>query len=297
MNKITIITPTYNRAEYLPRLYNSLLEQTDENFEWLVIDDGSEDNSETLINRYIRENKIRIRYYKQANGGKHRALNAAISKVMSELIFIVDSDDFIPINSIQTILEYHNKYKDMKGICGYSFLRCYPDGKVNDSKFSIDESIDTYVNIRVNGHIGGDKAEVFFTRCLKEYPFPEFENEKFVAEDIVWVKMSEKYKMVHINECIYISEYLEGGLTKSGRKMKMKSPVGMYERARTFINFNDICITVKVKMMLLLIIYGKLLRKSYKTMINSVNNRLLFIFLFPFGVILKNIWVNKYIGD
>ena len=230
MEKITVITPTYNRGDMLERLYRSLLGQTAKDFCWLVVDDGSGDGTEALVKRWSEENKIKICYQKQENGGKHRALNAGIRRIESPLTFIVDSDDYLPEDSIRIILEYHNKFAGTPGICGYSFLRFYSNGEVNTAYFPINEEIDTYLKVRINGGIGGDKAEVFFTDVLKEYPFPEFRGEKFMPEDTVWMMMSEKYAMVHINECVYISDYLEGGLTRSGRRMKIYSPKGMMLR-------------------------------------------------------------------
>lgn len=279
MNTVTILTPTYNRAGYLPRLYNSLIEQTSKDFIWFVIDDGSADDTQQKIKNYQNENRIPILYQKQENGGKHRALNRGISQIETQLIFIVDSDDYLPSDAIEIILQYHNKYKEMKNLCGYSFLRCYEDGTVNTAYFEKDEEISTYRDIRINGNIGGDKAEVFYTNVLKKYPFPEFEGEKFLPEDLVWMRMSGPYEMVHINKCIYISEYLEGGLTKTGRAMKIYSPKGMMRRSQVYLEDSKVCLKVKVKMMLLYLVYGKFANKSIKELIKGVGQKLLFIIM------------------
>ena len=116
MEKITVITPTYNRGDMLERLYRSLLGQTAKDFCWLVVDDGSGDGTEALVKRWSEENKIKICYQKQKNGGKHRALNAGIRRIESPLTFIVDSDDYLPEDSIRIILEYHNKFAGTPGI-------------------------------------------------------------------------------------------------------------------------------------------------------------------------------------
>lgn len=99
--KFTIFTPTYNRAYILPKLYQSLLRQSNKDFEWLVIDDGSTDNTETLVQKYINENKIPIRYYLQKNQGKHIAINKALNLANGEYIVTVDSDDYIVDNHIE----------------------------------------------------------------------------------------------------------------------------------------------------------------------------------------------------
>lgn len=279
MKTITVLTPTYNRAKLLKRLYHSLLVQTSLNFTWMIIDDGSDDDTLQIVKSFQQEDKITIIYLKQENGGKHRALNRGIMQIETPLTYIVDSDDFLPKDAIETILQYHEKYRDEKKLCGYSFLRCYEDGRVNTAYFDRNEEIATYRDVRINGNIGGDKAEVFFTDILKKYPFPEFEGEKFMPEDTVWMQMSGPYEMVHINKCIYISEYLEGGLTKSGRAMKKYSPRGMMCRSKVYLEDAQVKTAVKIKMMVLYIIYGQFAKCSLREMWKNISRKTLFILL------------------
>ena len=256
MKSITILTPTYNRAAYLPRLFESLKAQTNRDFLWLVVDDGSEDDTENLIASYGQQG-VELRYIRQENGGKHTALNRGIAEIQSELTFIVDSDDYLPENAVETVLAYHEKYRGTPGLCGYSFLRCHGDGRVNTAYFPSDELIGSYAQVRINGGIGGDKAEVFYTEILKKYPFPVFSGEKFMPEDTVWMQMSGPYQMVHMNKNIYYCDYLEGGLTNTGRRMKVHSPRGMILRSKVYLDDPAIRMKVKVKMMLLYQVYGR----------------------------------------
>ena len=256
MKSITILTPTYNRAAYLPRLFESLKAQTNRDFLWLVVDDGSEDDTENLIASYGQQG-VELRYIRQENGGKHTALNRGIAEIQSELTFIVDSDDYLPENAVETVLAYHEKYRGTPGLCGYSFLRCHGDGRVNTAYFPSDELIGSYAQVRINGDIGGDKAEVFYTEILKKYPFPVFPGEKFMPEDAVWMQMSGPYQMVHMNKNIYYCDYLEGGLTNTGRRMKVHSPRGMILRSKVYLDDPAIRMKVKVKMMLLYQVYGR----------------------------------------
>lgn len=256
MKSITILTPTYNRAAYLPRLFESLKAQTNRDFLWLVVDDGSEDDTENLIASYGQQG-VELRYIRQENGGKHTALNRGIAEIQSELTFIVDSDDYLPENAVETVLAYHEKYRGTPGLCGYSFLRCHSDGRVNTAYFPSDELIGSYAKVRINGDIGGDKAEVFYTEILKKYPFPVFQGEKFMPEDAVWMQMSGPYQMVHMNKNIYYCDYLEGGLTNTGRRMKVHSPRGMILRSKVYLDDPAIRMKVKVKMMLLYQVYGR----------------------------------------
>lgn len=292
MAAITILTPTYNRGNMLGKLYDSLLQQTNKDFIWLIVDDGSTDDTELLAAKWKQAGEIEIIYEKQENGGKHRALNRGIGRIESPLTFIVDSDDYLPADSIGIILDYHQRFSHTPDICGYSFLRFYSNGEVNTAYFPKDEEIGTYLQVRINGGIGGDKAEVFFTKALKEYPFPEFPGEKFMPEDVVWMQMSEAYKMVHINRCIYISDYLEGGLTKSGRRMKLRSPQGMVLRSRIYLNHQDVKYKVKIKMMLLYHIYGKAADISVGKLMKEVKHKGLFMLCLLPGRILYQRWTS-----
>ena len=108
---ITVLTPTYNRERTLTKAYNSLVEQECKEFEWLIIDDGSKDNTKKLVDKFIKENKISIRYFLKKNGGKHTALNYGIPKSKGDLILILDSDDYLSKDAIKLIKDYWKKYK------------------------------------------------------------------------------------------------------------------------------------------------------------------------------------------
>lgn len=287
---VTILTPTYNRAYCLDKLYHSLCDQTKNDFNWLIVDDGSMDNTKEVVDNFIRENKVEINYIYKENGGKHTALNRGIKKVTSKYVFIVDSDDVITNDAIEKIIKYDEKYGNVKDICGYSFLRKYPDGKINGKLFEKDELIDTYLNVRIFGNdFTADKAEVFFTNVLKEYPFPEFEKEKFLGEDIVWVELSKKYKMVHINTAIYQGDYQNDGLTKNRRKNNIKSCKGCYERSKQFLSVR-LPLKVKVKNILQLYVYGKFSNYSYKKIKKDCNHKLLLSIFHFCGYCLYKKW-------
>ena len=294
MEPLTILTPTYNRATCLPKLYHSLKKQSEKRFVWMIVDDGSEDETAALVREWIEEGEIPIRWIKKKNGGKHTALNVGIAQIQTELTFIVDSDDWLPDDAVSTILRYHKLHSRDDTLCGYSFLRFYPDGRVNNAFFPEEEMRGTYVQIRINGGIGGDKAEVFFTDILRRYPFPVFEGEKFLPEDLVWVQMSGPYEMIHINRCIYISDYLEGGLTRSGKRMKLKSPRGMMARSRVYLNDPAVNGKTKLKMALLYNIYrqaAKPLKREEKK--KEKAHVLTALCLLP-GWMIFQLWKRKY---
>lgn len=289
---VTILTPTYNRAKELVKLYNSLTKQTNMHFKWLVIDDGSSDNTEIIINEWLKESKIKIQYIKKENSGKHKAINYAINYIDTELVFIVDSDDYLTEDAIDTIYKYYKKYKDDTRLCGYSFLRMYPDGKINDREFPEDEMIGSYIDIRINKNIGGDKAEVWFTKILKEYPFPEFKNEKFLGEDIVWIDMALKYKMVHINKAIYVGEYLEEGLTNNRRINNLNSPNGCVERSKRLM-YKQCNLKTRIKGALQYNIYSKFAKIPNYIKAAKKNRMLIVTFYLP-SKLLYYKWKRTY---
>ena len=299
MNKkrVAIITPTYNRESTLGKLYESLAAQTCKDFVWWVVDDGSKDNTQALIEKWRQLDAVEIRYISKKNGGKHTALNRGISAIEEELTFIVDSDDYLTENAVEIIVKYADKYasvKEEKHLCGFCFLRHYSDGTVNVAYFDKDEFIGNYVETRINNGLGGDKAEVFYTKVLQKYPFKEYSGERFMPEDAVWITMSQKYDMVHANEGIYVCDYLEGGLTKTGRAMKINSPKGMMLRSQLFINDERVCFKVKVKMMLLYIIYSRFAEIDIKDGMKDIKLKWLFLLMYLPGSVIYSKWNEKY---
>lgn len=225
MPTLTIFTPIYNRAYILPKLYKSLLQQTKKDFEWLIVDDGSTDESEHVVGQWVAENKIPIRYIQQTNGGKHRAINRGVFEAKGELFFIVDSDDYLSNDAVEWILNTANDIQTDDNFAGLSGIRIHDDG----TKIGGGENFGTIdanaIDIRLKHNVVGDLAEVYKTRILKEFPFPEFEGEKFCPEALVWFRMARKYKMRFVHKGIYVCEYLGDGLTAKITQLRRKAPI------------------------------------------------------------------------
>lgn len=294
MSDITVLTPTYNRGKLLQKLYKSLCNQECKNFEWLVVDDGSDDDTELYIERMKKEADFPIYYYKKKNGGKHTALNYAYQYIETPLTFIVDSDDTLTPNAISVIENIYKKYRNENDLCGFSFLRGKPNGGyLSTSGVPYEGMKESYVECRINRNIGGDMAEVWYTHCLKEYMFPEFQGEKFLGEDVAWVRMAEKYKMRFFNPVIYISDYLEEGLTNNRRKHNIKSPNGCVSRAKVFLE-SDANIRTKIKSMLQYHIYGKFSGKTGLILLQETNKKFLYLLLLVPARILYYKWRNVH---
>ena len=221
---ITVFTPTFNRAYLLSRVYESLLLQNNSNFEWIVVDDGSEDETEKLIQSFVLEKKIAITYYKQDNKGKHFAINKGVQMAKGELFLILDSDDALPQGSISQVLEKYNTIKNNTLIGGVAGRRNYSDGIIV-GKGIFEDMISNSLDIRYSHKVTGDLVEVFRTSVLKEFPFPEIENEKFCPESLVWNRIAQKYNLLFFNSGIYTTEYLPDGLTAKIVKIRMNSSI------------------------------------------------------------------------
>ncbi|MFT3918857.1 glycosyltransferase family A protein [Cloacibacterium sp.] len=215
----TIFTPTYNRAHLLPRLYQSIICQGFENFEWLIVDDGSTDGTEELVNGWIGENKCSIRYFKTNNGGKHSAINFGVRQAKGEVFFIVDSDDVLADNALGNIETYYQSIKDNENICGVIGLSQYLNTNTIVGNYFPKNSWEvTFADVYLKYHLEGDKSVAFKTEILKKYPFPEKEGIRFVFEAVVWHEMSKKYKVLAINDKIQMVEYQVSGVSNSSYK-------------------------------------------------------------------------------
>ncbi|GGG84843.1 beta-glycosyltransferase [Parapedobacter pyrenivorans] len=224
---ITIFTPTYNRGSHLAKLYESIKQQRYHGFEWIIVDDGSEDGTGKLVEGFQAEGKVEIQYFFQQNAGKHIAINRGVKAAKGELFFIVDSDDLLMADSLQIINEAWrelyaaNKAKGFAGICG---LRCFQNGKVIGGEVAYQTLDVSMLDYRYRYGYKGDKAEVFITNILSRYPFPALTGETFCTEGLVWNRIGRSYKMRFINKGLYVTEYLNDGLSAKSFQLRKKSP-------------------------------------------------------------------------
>ncbi|MBO5128768.1 MAG: glycosyltransferase family 2 protein [Oscillospiraceae bacterium] len=227
--RITVFTPTYNRAYIIKNLFDSLIRQSFTDFEWIVIDDGSTDETETLCAEFMRSaTPFPIIYKKVPNGGKHRAINVGVQLARGELFFIVDSDDYLTDDALEGVdiiektipLEERRRFAGVCGMKGYSLDQ--PIG----TTFS-GTTLDISALERKKNNISGDKSEVFYTEILKKYPFPEFCGENFLTECVVWDKIAaDGYLLRFYNKISMVCNYLPDGLTARYSQLMLKNPQG-----------------------------------------------------------------------
>lgn len=290
---VTILTPTYNRRNYLINLYNSLLNQTNKLFKWMIVDDGSTDGTDQLIDEIKEEKNIYIEYFYKENGGKHTALNIGFKQVSTYFTFIVDSDDVLTEDAVENIYKYFQIVND-NNLCGMAFLRGYTKDKCIGDKFPEDEVIDNNINVRIKKNVSGDKAEIWRTDILRKYQFPVFPHEHFQGENYVWTQIALNYDMFYVNKIIYITKYLDGGLTKSGRAMRLNNPLGGMANSKTSLD-RRLPIKMRIKGAVLFDIYGyKAGYKLNKILIQSGYPLITFFSAIPARLIYQY-WKMKYL--
>jgi glycosyltransferase involved in cell wall biosynthesis len=223
--KITVFTTTRNRGYIIKNLYDSLRAQSYKDFEWLVIDGGSTDETESLFAEWAAaEQEFPIIYRWTENGGKHRAINQGVEMAKGELFFIVDSDDYLTEKALERVIHWEGTIAGQAGFAGVGGLRGFSESKINGKTFA-GEYCDATSLERGKYKIYGDKAEVFYTEVLRKYPFPEFEGEILTLEGIVWDTIAHNgLKIRWFNEIIYIGDYLEDGCIKNREQSLLANP-------------------------------------------------------------------------
>ena len=231
--KITVFTPTYNRAYIIEDLYRSLQRQTYTDFEWLVVDDGSADNTQELFAAWQQEeNPFPIRYFKQENGGKCRAMNRGLEMAQGELFFTVDSDDYLTDDALEKVVAWDAELPNREQYCGFVGNRGVTPTETPNRLFEggyLDgTALDRYTMVEGDRVlVDGERAFVFYTELHRKYMYPEFPGEKFLTEAVTWDRMAyDGYKMRFYNDIIWIWEYKPDGLTRAGYKVFLDNPQG-----------------------------------------------------------------------
>ena len=220
---VTVLTPTFNRAETLPRLYRSLQEQDSNDFEWLVVDDGSADGTPELVAGWAAEAPFPIRYRYQENAGKHVALNRGVESARGRYVAVIDSDDWYAPGALKRMLavwhsipaEQRNSFAEVQGLCAD------PDG-LPLGQLPADVIDSDNVEIRMRYGMLGDAQGMLRTEVMREFPFPE-DLGRFVAESLIWNRMARRYRTRYVNEVFAHKEYRPDGLTAGGRRHQVES--------------------------------------------------------------------------
>ena len=288
---LSVITPTYNRGHLLQRCYNSLCAQTDLDFEWIIVDDGSTDNTEAIV-RDFSEMPFHITYVKKENGGKHTALNTSHSHIHGDYVLILDSDDYLACNAIQLVRQTWTSYADRTDIGIVTFLKGACETEPNCTASTPNVPVDILRYKRTIIH-SCDCCEVIRADLFRKYPFPVFQGERFIAECALWNRVALTHKCVYINKVIYICEYLEGGLTDSGRAMRIRNPRGGMFTSQLRMSPNNF-FSQRIKYGLLYCCYGFFADKSFMQILKETKYPFLVGCCLIPGFIMYKLWKKKY---
>lgn len=222
---ITILTPTYNRSHTLPRLFESLCSQDCKDFEWIVIDDGSTDDTHALLSGFKKLAPFAMRIIQQTNSGKHVAINVGVFEARGDWVFIVDSDDALTSDAISIIKEKLSQFNS-SNLVGLSFRRAYFDGKIIGKRI-LGPSVMKLTPTETGNLFKGDLAYVFKKDIMLKNLFPVIPNEKFVPELYIWNKISDEGDIYFITDkYIYLCEYLPDGYSRNFALNLRKNPRG-----------------------------------------------------------------------
>lgn len=222
---LTVFTPTYNRAYCLHKCYESLKLQTCDQFIWLIIDDGSTDNTQSLVRTWIDEGSIEIKYIWQENQGMHGAHNTAYNNIDTELNVCIDSDDFMPYDAVEKIINFWEKQgnENYSGIVG---LDAESSNSIIGTNLPETIKSSTLFDLYNKHGVKGDKKLVYRTSLTKQYPYPRFNNEKYVGLAYKYYKLDQQHEMLLMNEVLCIVEYLDDGSSNNMLKQYRRNPMG-----------------------------------------------------------------------
>ena len=286
--KLTVFTPSYNRVDLLPRLYDSLNRQTIKDFIWMIIDDGSTDNTKTVVEKWVNSpNDFEIRYYYKENGGLHTAYNEAIQHIDTELCVCIDSDDFMPDDAVEKILTFwrDNGSDCYAGIVGLDYdlnNQVIGDMLPNQKTVNLIDLLTGKYNLK-----NGDRTNVVRTELYKKYaPMKVFDGEKNFNPHYMHLQISQEYDFLVLNENLRYVDYQSTGMSSYVFRQYLNSPRSFAETRRLYLSFPDTSLKFKVKQSIHLasscFLYGKI-SDSLKV---SPYKGLAF-FSLPFGIILS----------
>lgn len=297
MRPITIFTPTYNRATLLSRCYESMKRQTNQKFVWMVVDDGSTDNTKELVEQWKEEqNDFLLEYYYKENGGLHTAYNEAIKHMTTPLCVCIDSDDFMPDNAIETILNFWNQYgtDEYAGIVGLDYdLK----GNVIGDELPQQKSVNL-IDLLIGRYPinNGDRTNVVRTELYKKFaPMKVFQGEKNFNPHYMHLQISQEYDFLVLNENLRFVEYQPEGMSASMLKQYKTSPNSFAETRKLYLSFPNTTLKFQFRHAIHYV-SSCLLARKVNTMLKETPRKMITVLAIPFGMVLAmyiNVKINK----
>ncbi|WP_026558781.1 glycosyltransferase family 2 protein [Bacillus sp. J37] len=290
MKTLTVFTPTYNRAYCLSKCYESLKRQSSKDFIWLIIDDGSTDNTAELVGKWILEESIEITYIKQENQGMHGAHNTAYENINTELNVCIDSDDYMPDDAIEKILNFWGRYGSAK-VSGLIGLDSDKNGQIIGTKLPKELKESTLFDLYNKYAVKGDKKIVYRTELIKKYPYPLFKGENYVGLAYKYYKLDQEYPLLLMNEILCIVEYLPDGSSMNMYKQYKKNPNGFAFYRKELMKLPYTSTSFKFKQAIHYV--SSSILANNKNFIREAPSKLLILLAYPLGLILYVLVILK----
>ncbi len=296
--KLSIVTPTYNREELLPTLYHSILqnhEKSNVSVEWLIMDDGSTDDTKERLLQWQKEEKIAINYFFHENQGKMKSINELIPKTQGDLIIECDSDDYFTPNAFEEIAKVYEENKKRTDIYAFAFLKYDQNGKNMGNNFPEGIHTSNMFDLYFKQGVEGEKALVFFSTIRKQFCYQLEKEERFVTEARMFHKMDELYQIKCYNKPIMICEYQEHGYTKNSKKLFLENPNGYFEYFKEILqsDMRQVTFSKRLYVMKHYILFKKLSKRKNKIReIEGFLNKFLYLLLFIPGTFKTKQWIK-----
>ncbi|OKL36551.1 glycosyltransferase family 2 protein [Domibacillus mangrovi] len=283
MKKLTVFTPTYNRAYCLHQTYESLKQQTNKDFIWLIIDDGSTDETKEIVEKWLDENIIEIHYQWQQNQGMHGAHNTAYELIETELNICIDSDDYMPADAVEKITTYWNAYgsNEVSGIIG---LDSDTNHQIIGTRFPVQLKRSTLFDLYSKHGVTGDKKLVYRTELTKQFPYPLFTDERYVGLAYKYYMIDKQYEMLLMNEVLCYVEYLPDGSSRNMLTQYRKNPRGFAFYRKELMKLPFVSPSFKFRQAIHYV-SSSLMSKNWR-FLKETPNKSLTVLAVPFGVTL-----------
>lgn len=288
--KFSILTATYNRAKCLKNIYESLIENISNKYEieWLIMDDGSSDNTEDVCKFFVNKQNLEVKYFKQKNQGKAQAINNLINNISGDFVIECDSDDYFVKSALKIVAEKCKMLQENTNLYAILFLKNENETKLSGNKFPFENKDTTMFDLYFKHDVVGEKVIVYNANIRKEYKYKVEVGEKFCTEARMYHEMDLTYKVRCFNEVIIEGEYQQDGYTRNLKKIFLENPKGHYmyfkeilQRDMKLVRFNKRIYAIKHY-----ILFSTLLNKKIDfSDIRSNFNKLLLILLWVPGYI------------
>lgn len=288
MKQLTVFTPTYNRAFCLHQCYESLLRQSCTNFIWLIIDDGSTDETKEMVANWIEAGKVDIQYHWQENQGMHGAHNTAYDRIETELNVCIDSDDYLADDAVENILNFWNEHGSDQ-VSGMVALNVDTTGICIGTELPTHIITSTLFELYDRHGVTGDKKLIYRTDCIKKYPYPIFESEKYVGLAYKYYQLDMKYELLLMNEVVCHVDYLPDGSSHNMFQQYISNPRGFsfYRKALMKLPFAN----NRFKFRQAIHYVSSSMLSKNKSFMKETPHKLLTIVAVPFGIAL-NIYIK-----